>query len=152
MAYGVLSPVQESTFMRSQTVMTASRILRSAALGAVLMAGSGLAQHNEPQAGGPAGNGTGMMNGNMHEMMAMHSQMMADMKAMDASLDQKVAAMNAARGQAKVNAIAAVINEMVSHQKQMMAKMATMHDHMMGMKDTKTDEAPSTDPHKDHHE
>ena len=43
------------------------------------------------------------------QMMAMHEQMMADM--------------NAAKGTAKTNAIAAVINEMVSQQKQMMAKM-----------------------------
>ena len=65
------------------------------------------------------------------QMMAMHEQMMADMKAMDAKMDLKVAAMNAAKGPAKTNAIAAVINEMVSQQKQMMAKMATMHGQMM---------------------
>ena len=139
--------------MRSPTFITASRILRPLALAAMLTTSSALAQHSEPQAGTPAGNGTAMMGGNMPEMMAMHNQMMADMKAMDASLDQKVAAMNVAKGQAKVNAIAAVITEMVSNQKQMMAKMTTMHDQMMmGMKGTQALEAPSPDPHKDHHE
>jgi hypothetical protein len=62
----------------------------------------------------------------------MHEQMMADMKASGAKMDLKVAAMNAAKGAAKTDAIAAVINEMVSQQKEMMAKMATMHGQMMG--------------------
>jgi hypothetical protein len=57
--------------------------------------------------------------------------MMTDMKAMDAKIDLKVAAMNAAKGTAKTDAIAAVINEMVLQQKQMMEKMATMHGQMM---------------------
>jgi hypothetical protein len=39
--------------------------------------------------------------------------------------------MNAAKGAAKTNAIADVINEMVSQQKQMMARMATIHGQMM---------------------
>ncbi len=65
------------------------------------------------------------------QMMAMHEQMMADMKAMDAKMDVKVADMNAAKGTAKTNAIAVVINEMGSQQKQMMAKMAIMHAQMM---------------------
>jgi hypothetical protein len=101
--------------------------------------------------------------------------MMADMKAMDAGLDQKVTAMNAAKGNAKVDAMAAVINEMATHRKQMMAKTSNMRDQMMahmgehmaqpggtgmgqsmaqcpmmkGMKDM--DEQPA-DPHKEHRE
>lgn len=80
----------------------------------------------------------GMMGGKMSEMgdsggqmMAMHEQMMADMKAGDARLDGKIDAMNAARGNAKTLAMAAVINEMATQHKQMMAKMATMHSQMM---------------------
>jgi CII-binding regulator of phage lambda lysogenization HflD len=76
-----------------------------------------------------------MMSGNMGEqckqMMAMHTQMMADMKAMDSSLDRKVAAMNAAKGNAKVDAMAAVINEMATQRTQMMSKMSGMQDQTM---------------------
>jgi 2-polyprenyl-3-methyl-5-hydroxy-6-metoxy-1,4-benzoquinol methylase len=65
------------------------------------------------------------------KMMAMREKMMADMKANDARMDLKVAAMNAAEGTAKTDAIAAVINEMVSQQKQMMTNMDTMCKQMM---------------------
>jgi len=91
----------------------------------------------------------GMQPGNM-PMMAMHSQMMAEMKAMDANLDLKVAAMNAAKGRPKVDAMAVVINEMVSQHKQMMVKMMGMHESMMkGMKGM-DDKSP--DAHREHHE
>ena len=107
--------------------------LRVIALAVVIGTTSALAQqavapppHSEMKSGELAG-----MGGQSMQMMAMHEQMMADMKAMDAKMDLKVAAMNAAKGPAKTNAIAAVINEMVSQQKQMMAKMATMHGQMM---------------------
>ena len=107
-------------------------------------------QPAEPKAGMHPGDGqSGMMSGNP-QMMAMHNQMMADMKAMDASLDQKVAAMNAAKGRDKVDAMAAVINEMAAQHKQMMAKMMAMHEPMM-MKGMKGMDDKSTDAHKDHH-
>lgn len=124
------------------------RIVAAVILAVALMAGAAFAQENEPKAGmQPGGGQSGMMSGNP-QMMAMHNQMMADMKAMDASLDLKVAAMNTAKGRAKVDAIADVINEMVTQHKQMMAKMMGMRDPMMmkGM-DNK-----STDAHKEHHE
>ena len=65
------------------------------------------------------------------KMMAMREKMMADMKANQAKLDLKVAAMNASERTAKTDAIAAVINEMVLQQKQMMANMDTMCKQMM---------------------
>lgn len=74
------------------------------------------------KAGKQPGSGqSGMMTGNIGDLMGMRSQMMADMKAMDASLDQKVAAMDAAEGKAKVDAMAAAVNEMVAQRNQMMA-------------------------------
>lgn len=119
--------------MRS-LIKTTSRILPVLALAAALTASGALAQQSQPKAGKPSAK-SGMMSGNMgdqcKQMMAMHTQMMADMKAMDSSLDQKVAAMNAAKGNAKVDAMAAVINEMASQRKQMMAKMTSMRDQMM---------------------
>jgi hypothetical protein len=107
--------------------------LRVIALAAAIATTGALAQ--EPVAPAPhretmSGKMAGMADQSM-QMMAMHEQMMVDMKAMDAKMDLKVAAMNAAKGAAKTNAIAAVINEMVSQQKQMMARMATMHSQMM---------------------
>jgi hypothetical protein len=70
------------------------------------------------------------------EMMAKPVQMMADMKAIDTELDHKVAAMNEATGGSRVEAMAAVINELVSQRKAMQAKMIAMHsgmtDHMGG--------------------
>ena len=71
-------------------------------------------------------------------MMMMHEQMMADMKAADAKLDQLVTDMNAAKGDAKVAAIARVVTELVNHQKSMHAHMgamqAGMHEKMMSTK------------------
>jgi uncharacterized coiled-coil DUF342 family protein len=50
------------------------------------------------------------------------------MKEMDTRLDAKVAAMDAAKGEKKVDAMAAVIKEMVSQRKE-------MRDHMMKMRE-----------------
>ncbi|MDZ4797230.1 MAG: hypothetical protein SGI92_03635 [Bryobacteraceae bacterium] len=121
--------------MRS-LVKTTSRILPVLALAAALTASGVLAQQSTPKAGKKAAGGkSGMMSGNMgdhcRQMMAMHSQMMADMKTMGASLDQKVTAMNAAKGNAKVDAMAVVINEMATQRTQTMAKMSGMQDQKM---------------------
>jgi hypothetical protein len=59
-------------------------------------------------------------------MMANCQSMMAGMKADQARLDELVAKMNAATGQLKVDQIAAVLTELVAHQK-------AMHAHMMSM-------------------
>jgi hypothetical protein len=69
----------------------------------------------------------------MPEMTKRHQQMMADMKAGDAKLAALVNEMNAAAGDAKINAVAAVVNEMVRQQRAMHGHMAEMHQHMMGM-------------------
>jgi hypothetical protein len=125
-------------------IVSTSRILGTIACAAALMASGAFAQESESKAG--------MQPGNM-QMMAMHNQMMAEMKAMDANLDRKVAAMNAAKGRDKVDAMAVVINEMVSQHKQMMAKMMGMHEPMMkDMKGMKGMDDKSPDAHKEHHE
>jgi dsRNA-specific ribonuclease len=67
-------------------------------------------------------------------MMKMHEQMMKDMQEMNTLLDQRVAAMNAAAGeQDQIEAIKAVINEMVTQRKDMMSKMTAMHGQMCNM-------------------
>jgi hypothetical protein len=89
------------------------------------------------QAGTPSPQ-SGMMQGKMAgkgaqstKMLAMREKMMADRKANQAKMDVKIAAMNAAEGTAKTDAIASVINEMVLQEKQMMANMDTMCKQMM---------------------
>jgi hypothetical protein len=66
------------------------------------------------------------------DWQARHEKMMAEMKAMDTRLDEKVAAMNAAKGDQKVEAMAAVINELVSQRKEMRENFGPMHHGMKG--------------------
>ena len=68
----------------------------------------------------------------MAEMMKMHEQMMGEMKVGDAKLDALIKDMNAAVGEAKVNAMASVVNELVRQQKAMHDHMGRMHQQMMG--------------------
>ena len=65
------------------------------------------------------------------DMMKMHRQMMDEMKAADAKLDQLVQQMNAASGDAKVTTIATLVTELVRQQKSMHEHMGRMHDEMM---------------------
>jgi len=67
----------------------------------------------------------------MAEMMKQHQQMMADMKAGDAKLDELVTTMNASTGETKVSAMAQVVNELVRQQKAMHAHMMTADQQMM---------------------
>ena len=69
---------------------------------------------------------------NMQDMMKMQEKMMAEMKAADSRLDALVKEMNAAGGEAKVNAVAAVVTELVRQQKSMHEHMGQMHQQMMG--------------------
>jgi hypothetical protein len=64
--------------------------------------------------------------------MEEHDEMMSRMKEMDARLDEKVAAMDAAKGDQKVEAMAAVIKEMVSQRKNMQEHMMKMREMRMG--------------------
>lgn len=61
------------------------------------------------------------------ERMKRHDEMVAKKKEMDARLDEKVAAMDAAKGDQKVEAMAAVIKELVSQRKSMHEQMMKMH-------------------------
>ncbi len=70
------------------------------------------------QAAGPAMPGS--------QMMGMHEKMMADMKAMDVTVDALITKMNAATGAAKVDAMAEALTAMVKQHK-------TMHEGMMKM-------------------
>ena len=63
---------------------------------------------------------------------AMMQKMQASSKAMDDRLQALVDQMNSAKGSAKVDQTAAVINELVSQRKQMREQMMTMMPQMMG--------------------
>ena len=53
------------------------------------------------------------------QMAALHADLMAKLDAMDAKVDGLLAAMNAASGDAKVDAIAAVVTELAAQRKQL---------------------------------
>jgi hypothetical protein len=69
----------------------------------------------------------------MQEMMKMHERMMAEMKAGDSRLEALLKDMNAATADAKVAAMAAVVNELVQQHRAMHGRMGTMHQQMMTM-------------------
>jgi hypothetical protein len=71
------------------------------------------------------------MDAKCQAMMAEHEKMMADTSAADARLDGLVATMNAATGQPKADATAAVVSEMVAQRKAMRDGMMTMQADMM---------------------
>jgi hypothetical protein len=143
--------------IKKTTSLAVTAALLASGLGATLFA---QAQHNAQthQAGAAAPPKMGMT----HEgMAAYHDKMMAEMKAADTKLDALAAKMNAAKGNAKVEAMAAVINEMVSQRKMMRGQMQMMHEQMMGgqgmmggsgmMGKPNTKPTVKPDKHKQHH-
>ena len=64
-------------------------------------------------------------------MMAEREKMMAEMKAADQRLDELVTKMNSASGQAKVDATAAAVTEIVAQRRTMRDRMMQMHQGMM---------------------
>jgi len=73
----------------------------------------------------------GMMGTNKGEMMEWHQKMMEKMKAQDAELDKLVKEMNAATGEKKVDAIAAIINKVMEIRKVWHTEMEARHQKMM---------------------
>ena len=110
-----------------KTRAVAVTILAFGVMAGGLMAQAPASPPSMPMMGGEE---KGMMGGKMMEeckaMMAKHEGMKAEMASLDAKLDSLVAAMNAAKGNKKVDATAAVINEMAAQRK-------AMRDHMMAM-------------------
>jgi hypothetical protein len=66
------------------------------------------------------------------EMMERHQQMQQEMAAMDARLEGLVQQMNAATGEERIDAMAAVINELIEHRREMHEMMMEMGPGMMG--------------------
>jgi hypothetical protein len=59
-------------------------------------------------------------------MMARHKEMMAKMDAMDARLDDLAKQMDAAKGEKKADAVAAVVSELVRQRKEIRGQMMAM--------------------------
>lgn len=93
------------------------------------------AEGRKPQNPAPQGT-TPQPQPGMADMMKMHEQMMAEMKANAGRLDALVKAMNAASGTAKTDAIAAVVNELVRQHAGMQTHMRGMHETMMSQHQT----------------
>lgn len=104
-------------------------MMRNSALlflaGILLVASSAFAQH--PAAGGDQPGPMPSMDCN-----SMMKEMHGSSQAMDDRLQQLIDEMNKARGSAKVDRMAAVINELVTQRKQMREQMMTMMPKMMG--------------------
>src|SRR3990172_4868081 len=64
-------------------------------------------------------------------MMAAREEMMSEMRSAEAKLDELIAEMNAAQGDAKVQALASVVTEMVEQGKKTMSNMMSMQPSMM---------------------
>jgi hypothetical protein len=119
----------EEGFMVIRLSLAAVSVVLALSFG-VMRFGFGVAEATQQS---PAGQGTTQpQQSNMQDMMKMHDQMMAEMKAGDAKLDALVKNMNTASGDAKVTAVAAVVSELVRQHQAMHDRMGQMHQHMMG--------------------
>jgi predicted transcriptional regulator len=90
------------------------------------------AQQPQPQSQQTPAKPSADMSAKCKDMVAHHEKMMADMKAADQRLDELVATMKQASGQTKVDAVAAVVTEMVAQRKTMNERMMQMHQQTMG--------------------
>ena len=83
----------------------------------------------------------GMMGKCMEEKKAKREKVMADLKELDAKLDEKLSAMNAAKGDKKVEAMATVISELIAQRKEINEKLLSVQECPMmqhgGMKQMK---------------
>jgi hypothetical protein len=111
------------------TRLSVAAVLMTLAVAGVMRFGFGVASTS---AQGSAAQATAPPRPAMQDMMKMHEQMMAEMKAADSKLDALVRDMNAATGDAKVKAMAAVVDELVQQHKAMHGRMGQMHQQMMG--------------------
>ena len=113
--------------MKTRAVAVTILVLAFGVMAGGLMAQAPASPPSMPMMGGEEG---GMMAGKMmaecKAMMAKHEGMKAEMASLDTKLDSLLAAMNAAKGNKKVDATAAVINELATQRK-------AMRDHMMAM-------------------
>jgi hypothetical protein len=122
---------------RLKLTMVIVLVLVPLALGASARRGAAAPQQAQPS---PAASAPGQQSQpQMQDMMKMHEQMMGEMKAASARLDELASKMNAATGSARVDATVAVVNELVRQHKAMVDHMGQMAEHMMGGRGMKMD-------------
>ena len=92
----------------------------------------GLASATGPTASPAPPSPGAQMGMQMQDMSKMHEKMMAEMKAAQSRLDDLAAKMNAATGEAKIAAMAELLNELVRQHQAMGQRMGDMHQRMMG--------------------
>jgi len=115
-------------------VMTRIIALTLSPLAALLVASPGLRGQTPAESHGQQHTqmkeGSQMMD-DCHAVMADRERMMSEMRSSDAKLDELIAGMNAARGDAKVQALASVVTEMAEQRKRTMSNMMSMQPRMM---------------------
>lgn len=99
-----------------------------AAAGLIALAGSALAQ----QPASPAAPAQKMDMKMCQEMSARHQKTMDEMKQMDARLQEQVKAMQAASGDAKVDAMARVVSTLAEQRMEMRQRAMSMDRERMG--------------------
>src|SRR5512134_2419728 len=110
-----------------QAVLACSVVLAGAATPLARQAPAQPHEHQTPDTTKPQSD----MMAKCKAMMIEHEKMMADVKAADQRLDSLVAKMNAASDQAKVDATAAAVTEIVAQRKTMRESMMKMQHGMM---------------------
>jgi hypothetical protein len=113
--------------------MTRTHWLGIAVLAVFTIAATASAQSGNQSShdhGAPAAQGGIQQSGMMHD----HQRMMADVTARQARLEKLVTAMNTASGDAKVDAIAAALTQLVSDEKSAQHQMMEMCAGMMSHK------------------
>lgn len=106
-----------------------SQVLRIAAF-VVAVTAMGAAQAQQPPSSAAPAQAKPDMKA-CQDAMARHSQMMKETEAADARLQQQVKAMQAAKGQARVDAVAQVVSTIVEQRAAERARMMAMHEQMM---------------------
>jgi hypothetical protein len=117
--------------MKNRSVGLGILVIAFGAMAGGLMAQEPASSPSMPMMGGEKAMMAGKMMEECKAMMARNEGMKAEMGSMDAKLDSLLATMNSASGNKKVDAAAAVINEMVAQRKAMRGHMMAMGPQMM---------------------
>jgi hypothetical protein len=124
----MLRSYKQEVHMKVKTMLLSGITLAAIGMAAVLFPSSASAQMTPGMKMGQ-GKGAGMPPA-CQEMMTMRQSMRAEQASADAKLNELVAKMNAASGETKVDAIAAVVSEMVAQRQVRHEKMAEMQGKM----------------------
>ena len=126
--------------------------LFSIVIAGVLAVGTAFAQQTESASGGcpmMCGVMCGKMGAHKGQMADWHQKMMEKIKAQDAEMDKLIQEMNAASGEKKVEALAAIANKAMEERKAWHAEMEMRHKTMMEWMKAGEKASPNPEPKKD---